>query len=528
MGGATLGHALARAGRSVLFCERGASNLGGAGLRGDYAEVCIAHADGASIDFPARLRSAGRFSEELADLSAAKPHYFIPFMGAGTGGSTAVYGMALERLFPRDLEPRRNHRSAVDSSLPERWPITYAELAPHYVTAERLYAVRGNRDPLRTDATYGYVGDPPPYSYPARELVEFLQTKGLHPYRLPLACNYLPGCSGCQGYLCSKQCKNDSAQVCLTPALTQYDASMLDNCEISKLEATARSITGVIGKWRGQHYLFKGKVIVLAAGALATPALLLRSATSDWPSGLANASGLVGRNLMRHYVDLYAIFTKERPGTGENLKEMGLSDLCVANAPGLGSVQSFGRMPPAQLLVDGVQADLRGRSWPVMAAAYQLAKPLLRPALDALFSRAMILATILEDLPYRENRVIEYDRQGKGSALAIKYAIGAYDRSRISDFRRSMRSLLKPYRYLLLRQAENNRQLAHVCGTCRFGIDPRDSVLDRDNKAHGIDNLYVVDGSFFPSSGATNPALTIAANALRVAEHLLRQNTAGR
>jgi choline dehydrogenase-like flavoprotein len=91
-----------------------------------------------------------------------------------------------------------------------------------------------------------------------------------------------------------------------------------------------------------------------------------------------------------------------------------------------------------------------------------------------------------------------------------------------------MRRILKPYRHLLLKQGENNRRLAHVCGTCRFGLDPRDSVLDRDNKAHGIDNLYVVDASFFPSSGGTNPALTIAANALRVAEHLINRNGAGR
>jgi choline dehydrogenase-like flavoprotein len=91
-----------------------------------------------------------------------------------------------------------------------------------------------------------------------------------------------------------------------------------------------------------------------------------------------------------------------------------------------------------------------------------------------------------------------------------------------------MKDLLRPYRVTLVKQAENNKQLAHACGTCRFGTDPRDSVLDKNNRAHGLSNLYVVDSSFFPSSSGTNPALTIAANALRVADHLIRSNSASR
>jgi choline dehydrogenase-like flavoprotein len=520
MGGATLGYALARAGKSVLFCERGVSSLAGRGVRGEYAEVHIARKAGGSADLMDELSRAGRCNAQLVDLSGAKPYCFVPFIGAGTGGSSALYGMALERLFPSDFEPRQFHRSASESTLPQSWPIAYEALAHYYIMAERLYRARGSHDPLRGDSMFGYVADSPGYSPAAQELVSFLQRKGLHPYHLPLACNYVPRCSGCQGYLCARQCKNDSAQVCLAPALTNYDASLLDNCEVVRLESSAHSITGVIARWRERDYRLKGKIIALAAGALATPALLLRSATSEWPNGLANESGLVGRNLMRHYVDLYAVFTKETPDVAGNLKEIGLNDLYVAQPRKLGSIQSFGAMPPAQLLVDAMQEDLRGRCLPTAAASFGLVKPLLRRALDMLFSRAMILATIMEDLPYRENRVIGYDTGKTGVRNAIKYAISTYDRQRISDFRKRMRHVLNPYRYLLLKQAENNQRLAHVCGTCRFGFDPKDSVLDRNNKTHGIDNLYVVDASFFPSSGGTNPALTVAANALRVAEHL--------
>jgi choline dehydrogenase-like flavoprotein len=101
-----------------------------------------------------------------------------------------------------------------------------------------------------------------------------------------------------------------------------------------------------------------------------------------------------------------------------------------------------------------------------------------------------------------------------------------HDLERIKLFRGLISNVLKPYRIMLVKQAENNRLLAHACGTCRFGVNPSESVLDPTNRAHGLSNLYVVDSSFFPSSGGTNPSLTIAANALRVAAHISGENAA--
>jgi choline dehydrogenase-like flavoprotein len=134
-----------------------------------------------------------------------------------------------------------------------------------------------------------------------------------------------------------------------------------------------------------------------------------------------------------------------------------------------------------------------------------------------LFRRGVLLAAIMEDLPYPSNRVVP------GPALGIEYHLHARDYTRLKAFRAHVVRALQPYRYLALHQAEKNAMLAHVCGTCRFGNDPNTSVLDLHNRAHGLENLYVVDSSFFPSSAGTNPALTIAANALRVAVHLLDQ-----
>jgi choline dehydrogenase-like flavoprotein len=136
---------------------------------------------------------------------------------------------------------------------------------------------------------------------------------------------------------------------------------------------------------------------------------------------------------------------------------------------------------------------------------------------------ALVLATTLEDLPYAGNRVqLAEGALSDTSAIRMHYAIAAYDRERIAEFRRVMKATLEPKRMRLVKQAENNQRLAHACGTCRFGTDPTTSVLDAHNRVHDLDNLFVVDSSFFPSSGGTNPSLTVAANALRVAHALGR------
>ena len=521
VGGATLGYALAKAGKSVLFCEKGRAGFGKDDtLRGDYAETFVAAHETPSIESRDILKRAGRFVDEIHDTSHATPRSFIPFIGSGTGGSSALYGMALERFSPSDFNPRQHHPDALDSTLPDAWPISYTELAPYYRMAEQLYRVKSSGDASNQTAGAEAAGHAPPLSAAAQELSDFMAGKGLHPYRLPLACEYVNGCAGCQGYLCAKECKNDSARTCLAPALSRYGARLIDDCNVVRLVADERNASAVVCVSRGREYVLKAETIVLAAGALATPALLLSSANSCWPTGLANRSGLVGRNLMRHCIDLYAVFSKAKPCPNGNSKELALNDFYVTDSEKFGSIQSFGPMPPATMLVQSLQQELgeeRGR-W--AAALFAPLKPLARGVLHRLFSRTLVLAAVMEDLPYADNRVTVRKKNGKDAEIAIYYRLHRHERARVDRFRAQVRNALEPYRFLLLKQAENNQRLAHVCGTCRFGNDPRESVLDANNRAHGVDNLYVIDGSFFPSSGGTNPALTIAANALRVAAHL--------
>jgi choline dehydrogenase-like flavoprotein len=151
-------------------------------------------------------------------------------------------------------------------------------------------------------------------------------------------------------------------------------------------------------------------------------------------------------------------------------------------------------------------------------AALRFAGLVTRPVVRAIISRFAArfnLASFLEDLPFAENRV------NGGAEPSFEYRVHPYDAERLKDFRGRLKKALKPLRPQLLAQGENNERLFHCCGTTRFGTDPASSVLDRNNRAHELENLYVVDASFFPSSGGTAPSLTIAANALRVAEHFV-------
>lgn len=511
VGGATLGHALAKAGKRVLFLEKGrAPFLHADSLRGVYPEMHFSCVEAPTTALHAPLLAqAGRCYDELRDDQRS----FIPFIGCGGGGSSALYGMAMERFFPADFEPGQHFPDNSGSSLPDSWPICYADLAPYYQRVEDLYRVRGQQDPLRPKAPD--LLPPPSLGSRNAELYSHFQIQGLHPYQLPQACEFVPGCESCQGYLCANRCKNDAGRICLEPAVRDLGATVLDECEVIQLEASLDRVTAVVCRCQGRTVTLQADQIMLAAGALMTPLLLLRSTSAHWPQGLANASGLVGRNLMRHCVDLYLVFTHAR---GENrFKELGLSDFYQFQGGKLGTVQSFGLLPPAPVLAAAIAKNVCETA-PWLAPLFRLAQPLLRFLLTRLFQRGVLIAAIMEDLPYADNRVVP------GPPIRIDYRIHPHDQIRLKAFRAHVAKALKPYRFLALPQAKKNSMLAHVCGTCRFGEDPKISVLDRFNRAHGIGNLYVVDSAFFPSSGGTNPALTIAANALRVAEHLLTQD----
>lgn len=513
IGGGTLGLALATSGWRVLFCETG-RRRGSAESAGDYAEK-LGSSPG-SAEVTESLRRSGRWPYPIDDLSAQSSQTFVPYIGCGSGGSSALYGMAMERLFPADFLPGPSHPAVEEALVPEAWPITYADLEPYYREAERLYRVRGSADPLRQDRAE--LMPAPALTDAAAALASGLARHSLHPYQLPSACEFVAGCQSCQGYLCPHPCKNDSGRVALQPAIEEHGAVLLDECEVVRLNCAGRAVASVECIRRGRPLTLRGRTVILAAGALHTPALLLRSAAPAWPDGLANESGLVGRNLMRHLIELYTIEPLGGPPADNRRKEIAFNDFYLKDGTKLGTVQSFGRLPPPELVVKSLQEEVGAGRYRWSLPLLRLGAPLLRAYLSRLIDTRLTLAAMVEDLPYPHNRVEASRSVDRG--VAIRYRPGDYERHRVERMRSLMRGALSPLRYRRIDETGNNRRIAHACGTCRFGDDPRTSVLDRNCRAHGLDNLFVVDSSFFPTSGGTNPSLTIAANALRVAAFL--------
>lgn len=515
MGGGTLGYSLARSGRRLLFVEKGRSTLPGAQgiIRDELPELAEPRAGRSPEAYYDALARAGRTTDQIEDISGRFPRRFVPFLGSGTGGSSAIYGMACERFFVRDFTPRQDFRNPGDSTVPEAWPITYDQMRPWYSEAEKLLGVRGEPDPLRPEAADADLPAPPPFSAANQVLADYLSGRGLHPYHLPMACDYTDGCMTCHSHLCRRSCKNDASRNCVLPAVTQHGARLLPECRAVRLDTEDTKVSRVICEDRSGMLALSAKVVVLAAGALATPVLLLNSRSGDWPGGLANNSDWVGRNLMRHLIDLIEMWPE--PGskiTGAN-KEIGLNDFYFWEGQKYGTVQSFGSMPPMEMLTNRP-------GWRPMAL--RLMRPAARRVYERYFNGGLVLAPLMEDLPYLDNRVMPSRRPSSNGRqrLQIQYRLHASEIERRTTFLRQLKEVFKPFRNVTLRGAEDNEALAHVCGTCRFGTDPESSVLDPQNRAHDVDNLYVVDSSFFPSSTGLNPSLTVAANALRVAAHV--------
>ncbi|OBG36917.1 GMC oxidoreductase [Mycobacterium sp. E3198] len=518
MGGGMLGYSLARAGRRVLFVEKGRSTLPGTPgtIRAAMPELAEPMAARSAKTYYDVLARAGRSTDEIEDISGRFPKRFVPYIGAGTGGSSALYGMVCERFFAQDFNPRQNFRDPGASTVPDAWPITYDQLSPWYARAEKLLGVRGAPDPLRPEAAHVNLPPAPPFSADNQPLVNHLAQRGLHPYHLPMACEYTDDCATCQAHLCPQSCKNDAARNGVQPAIAEHGAHLLAECRVLRLEADRTQVTQVIAQHHSDMLALKAKVVVLAAGALATPVLLLNSRSGDWPRGLANGSDYVGRNLMRHLMDWVEVWTE--PGckiTAEN-KEIGLNDFYFWEGQKYGTLQSAGAM--ANLASMDMFTNQPGWQPKVL----RMMSPAVRPIYDRFFNGGLVLAPMMEDLPYLDNRVLPYDRPSLDGRqrLRLHYRLRPNEIDRRAVFIRQIKEVLKPFRTLTLRTGANNSTLGHVCGTCRFGTDPATSVLDPQNRAHEVDNLYVVDASFFPSSAGLNPSLTVAANALRVAEHV--------
>lgn len=499
IGGGTLGRRLAEKGLSVLFVEQGPR--GARDARHSLAD--------AVRDPAARLRN-GFWPVPIPVQVQGRPREIVDSLGAGVGGTSVFYAATLERPEPHDFDdtPERPHPTG-------GWPVSHAAFRPYLDEAERRYFVCGEADPLSAEASV--LGAPPRLSKGDAALMESFRRRGLNPYRMHLAVKDPEGCEECFGRTCSRACKMDGRSAGVDPALSTGRAALLEGCEVTALRGADGVVTHAEALCGGRRLRLRGRVFVLAAGALGSPRLLLASASERWPRGCANESGLVGRNLMFHLSELLAIWP-ERPADFSGFsRTIAFRDLYYMEGRRFGMVQSLGLSASfgniLQTLNDRFDRSVFGKARPL--------RELNRiPAMAAarILGKARVFAAILEDLPYAGNRV--FLEPGAAAAMRLTYDFAPEVLERRRRLRAALKRSIRGMRSLFL-TTEPELNFGHPCGTLRFGDDPAKSVLDPACRAHALRNLYVADASFMPTSTGVNPSLTTAANALRVADLIL-------
>ncbi len=428
---------------------------------------------------------------------------FRPFMHYTVGGNTKFWGAALFRLRESDFGVVEYARG-----ISPAWPIDYATLEPWYDRAEELYQVRGEKgtDPTEPDRK--------PYPHPAvphepfiGDVVNRLTAHGLNPFPLPLGL-VNPGepggcllCDTCNSFPCLVRAKSDADTCGVTPALEAENVTLWTGARAERLvtDPSGRRVTGVVVRRRDEQVQVTGDTIVLSAGAVNSAALLLRSSRDRHPHGLANSSGLVGRRYMAHVSTMMEAFHPFQVNPSSFQKTVAINDFYLPG-PGrphpLGHIQSQGR---AHAPI--VKAVMRGL--PLWAAG-------------AWVRRGVDWLAMTEDLPDPENRV---------TLTADGRIRLAYQPNNMDAHRQLVRETAKILRavgyWVVVRHRFKHENTTHQCGTLVFGKDPRVSVLDPFCRSHDVENLFVVDASFFPSSAAVNPGLTVIAQALRAADHLI-------
>jgi len=500
-GGATLAHHLAPSGKRILILERGG-----------WLKREAKNWDATSVFVDNRYISPDTWYDKSGKAFQPQVHYYV-------GGSTKMYGAALYRLRKEDFGELKHY-----DGISPQWPISYEEMEPYYGKAEKLYHVHGDRSGDPTEPPYSTPYPFPPVSHEPRikELFDNLKAAGYHPFHAPCAImlnekkpefSTCIRCQTCDGFPCLVQAKADAEMCGVRPAIESSNVTLSINSKVLKLNTNTQgtSVKEVIAEINGERVVLSADIVVVSCGAANSAKLLLESANDKHPNGLANGSDQVGRNYMFHNSQAVLAVSKE-PNPTFFQKTLAINDFYFGTkefAFPMGNIQMVGKS---------------------LAPMYKGEKPLetaLVPfkVLEELAKHAVDFWLTTEDLPMPDNRVT-VDKEGK---LTLSYTPNnQVPMQKLYEKLKSMLNHLGMHpdhlipRNLYLKSDIPIAGCGHQSGTCRFGKDPKTSVLDVNCKAHELDNLYVVDTSFFPSIGAVNPSLTATANALRVGDHLLQ------
>jgi len=519
LGGSFAALRLAERGLKVLVLESGNLSEPPARRRGLLARIAR-KLRGTVLAGPEWPDTVTRYKRD----PARRARRIRPVLGQGPGGSSALYGGALGRLRRADMEGQESDQLNGMASLPEAWPIDFEELRAYYRAAEAVMRVVGERDPLDDDDDSA-PSPPPSLSKRDARIVEDLERAGMHPYRLRVGIDYVPGCGECLGERCPRLCKADGYSRALLPGLETERIEL-------ELGMVISQVVPVGTMWRvsgrgddGTDRDFLSRSVIVAAGALNTPLILDRS------EGLWRDSArpeMIGRGLLFHISDIVFVSPRRKPGPGETngpSKAIAFRDLYGSEHRG-GEVQSYGPHVTTGLIMNGLRALLYDLGLEQFGLAAALAWPFA--VLAARVARSGVLfATIQPDPPFAENRVWEETKSAgtppgepaRRAPIAFTYSVSPELRARSRRKRQFLAAAFAPNRVLFLLPA-GTPNLGHPMGTCRMGSDPALSVVDPHGQVWGHPGLYIGDAAVFPSSGGVGPSLTVAALGLRLADHV--------
>lgn len=503
-GGGTLAYHLAPSGKRILLLDRGG-----------YLPREKDNWDSRAVFVEAKYRANETWYDKDGNAFHPGIQYYV-------GGNTKVYGAALLRFRKEDFGEVKHH-----GGISPAWPLSYEDFEPYYTKAENLYHVHGEHgiDPTEGPASAPYLYRPVSHAPRIQELYDDFRRLGHHPFPLPLGilleeengkALHTSACVRCpafDGFPCLVNGKADAQIICVDPALQHANVQLFTDAYVNRLEtdASGRVVTRVLVERNGAHEEYSADIVVVSCGAINSATLLLRSASDKHPNGLANSSDVVGRHYMRHNCEAFMAISRN-PNPTVFQKTFGLNDYYFRSDDWeypLGDIQMLGK-------TDGEMLKGEAPDWAVWKPEF---------ALDYMAEHSIDFWLQSEDLPDPRNRVT-IDSQGK-------ITLELQD-TNLEGFKRliaKLKGMLKDigcHDHLMSRSLYLGKKIpiggtAHQAGTIRFGRDPKTSALDLNCKAHDLENLYVVDASFFVSIAAVNPSLTIIANALRVGDHLLER-----
>ena len=548
-GGGTLALHLAQAGKRILILERGPF-LPQEKLNWNTSAVFLENR------YHTREVWHDKDDKELHPQQA----YYV-------GGQTKVFGAAMFRMRAEDFGVIQH-----EGGISPAWPISYADMEPYYTQAEELFHVHGDLGSAPSIAGgYGSEYDPTepfhskPYPYPSlgseprmAAIEASVRKLGVNTFPIPLGLkrnNADPvaskciRCDTCDGYPCLVHAKSDADINCIRQIMHLPNVTLLTNARVLRLltNAAGTAITAVEVQQADSTSPanYEAHIVCLCAGAVNSAVILLQSANEKHPTGLANGSDQVGRNFMYHQADaILALSTLEN--NDAYMKTWGTNDFYLRDTDPsypfpLGQVQPIGSFHHEMMKGDAppltpgfILEGMKRHAVPWWLTTEDLPDPNNRVTLRSSAPSQHTGTSPSPAGPHPDSSITPSNQSANITTAAPGQIKLSYTPNNVKSFER-----LKDRWIDVLKKAGHAdtsipfhayfkkriplEGVGHQNGTLRFGHDAATSVLDVNCKAHQLDNLYVVDASFFPSASAVNPSLTIIANAIRVAQHLTNE-----